>query len=191
MAAVYPEDPRPRFPVVIEPEWRTIVAASDSGVEQRRRGNLAERFNVRLAYRRLTAAQMQTLWGFFMARRGAYEAFWFYDWASLAHAGLFVAVADGVRTVFDLPGKETSGQSVYLDGTVQSAGVAYLAGGGDGGADRVSFATAPAAGALITSDFIGRLRMRVRFASDRLPREWSVATRFDLDIELKGLSPAP
>lgn len=189
MAAVYPESPRPIFPVVIEPEWKTLISETDGEFEQRRQKRLFARYNVRVQYTRLSAAGMQALWNFYMARKGSAQAFYFYDPASMTHLGLYAGVGDGETLVFDLPGKATGSQSVYLDGAAQSSGVTMLAGGGDGDADRVEFAAAPPAGALVTCDFTGRLRVRCRFAADRLPREWFVRMLFNIGIELKGLGP--
>lgn len=192
--AVYPESPRPVYPAVIEPEWGTLVSEFDSGAEARRSRWTFPKYNITLKYQALTAANQQILWTFYMARKGAYEAFWFYDPAAASgivtsHAGQYVGVGNASTQAFDLPGKSTSSRSVYLDGVVQSSGFSYGTGTGDGAADQVTFTSPPAAGVIITADFAGTLRMRCRFAADRLSRESFSRLLFNYGIQLKGLGP--
>jgi hypothetical protein len=192
--AVFPITPKPIVPVTIEPEWKTYVSEFDQGNELRRQGWQFPKYNVQVQYRSLTAANMQTLWGFYMDCNGAYSAFWFFDpIASLgvvtSHSGLYVCIGNASTKVFDLPGKSTSSRVLYSNGSVVSSGISYSTGTGDGGADRVTFATEPALGDVITCDFTGILRMRCRFAVDKLSRESFFSMLFNFGIQLKGLGP--
>jgi len=190
--ATFPTDPAPIYPLVIEPEWKTLISNLDGGGEDRRQKWLYPKYNVRLKYSPLTKAEMQTLWNFYLARRGAYEAFYIYDLVSMDHDGQYCATADGSTDIFDLPGKATSSQTIYLDGIEQTVTTDYsiLTGGGESDSDRVDFVSAPAAGAIVTADFTGFLRMRVRFAQDKLSREMFSYLLFNHGLELKGLSAA-
>lgn len=193
--AVYPETPLPVYPVTIEPEWSTIADDADSGAEQRRQKWLFAKWNASFGYGALSAADAATLYAFYMARKGIYEPFWYFDprpsmGMTVAHAGIYVGTGTGAATTFDLPGKSTSSRTLYVNGAVQASGFSYLTGGGDGSADRVQFTAAPALGSLITVDFTGILRMRVRFAVDRLSQELFMTVLQRFGVQLKGLSPA-
>jgi len=189
--ATFPENILPVYPVVIEPVWDTLVSTFDSGGEQRRQKSLYPRFNVQLKYRALSAADAQTMWDFYMARKGAFESFYFFDPApdigiTTTYKGLYVGTGDGTTDIFDLPGKSTSSQTVYVDGVAGSYSI--LTGGGDGGADRVDFVAAPATGESISCDFTGKLRINCRFAQDRLSKELFMTVLYNFGIELKGLA---
>jgi uncharacterized protein (TIGR02217 family) len=195
--AVWPEsNPYPQYPLEITPVWQTQVVNLGGGGEQRRAAWLYPKFDVVVYYDALTYADAQTLWQFYMARRGAYEAFHIYDLSLLNSitftqaTALYCGTGDGSTTTFDLPGRSTSSQTIYLNGQEQSSGYTMLVGGGDSSADRVQFTTAPAAGDIVTAAFAGYLRMRVRFADDRLGREQFTADLFRYSsIALKGLKP--
>lgn len=193
--AVFPETPLPVYPVSIEPEWRTIADEADSGAEQRRQKWLFAKWNASFRYDALTAADLSTHYAFYMARKGSYEPFWYFDprpslGMTVAHTDIYVGTGNGSTQTFDLPGKSTSSRTLYVDGVSQSTGFAYLTGGGDGSADRVTFTSAPADGAIITLDFTGILRMRVRFAVDRMSMELFQTVLQRLGVQLKGLAPA-
>lgn len=197
MAEVFSESILPIYPVSITPVWQTVVARFDGGGEQRRQKQLYATYDVQLNFKALSAADAQTLWAFYMARKGAAVAFYFYDPApgigiTTSHAGLYAGTGDGSTEVFDLPGKSTSSQVIYAAGVEQTLTTDYviLTGGGDGSADRVDFVSPPATGVVITCDFTGTLRIRCRFAQDRLSRELFMTVLTNYGIELKGLSPA-
>jgi len=193
--AVFPEDIDLSFPIIIEPEWDTLVSTFDSGAEQRRQKSLYPRFNVRFRLNGYSATDAQTVWDFYMARKGMFESFYFFDPALdggivTSYDDLFIGTGDGSTEVWDIPGKSTSSQVIYLDGATQTLTTDYviLTGGGDGSADRVDFVTAPTTGKAITCDFTGRLRINCRFAQDKLSKELFIRFLFRFGIELKGLA---
>lgn len=197
MAEVFPEDILPVYPVVITPVWGTLVSDFDSGNEQRRQKLLYAKYDVQLQMRAVSAADLQTLWDFYQARKGAAGAFYFYDprpanGITVSHTGLYVGTGDGSTEIFDIPGKSTSSQTIYVDGTEQTVTTDYaiLTGGGDGSADRVDFVVAPGNGQIITCDFTGTLRIRCRFAQDSLSFEWFMVLLTNIGLQLKGLAPA-
>jgi len=193
--AVFPEDIDLSFPIIIEPQWDTLISAFDSGAEQRRQKSLYPRFNVSLRLNGYVAADAQTIWDFFMARKGAFESFYFFDPAPdgsiiTSYDDLYIGTGDGSTEVWDIPGKSTSSQVIYVDGSTQTLTTDYviLTGGGDGSADRVDFVTAPSTGEAITCDFTGRLRINCRFEYDVLPKELFIRMLFRFGIKLKGLA---
>src|SRR4030042_1299814 len=190
--AVFPATPKPNYPVEIEPEWAPLISRVDTGGEQRKQKSLFPRYNVRLTYKALSNANLQTLWEFYHARKGAYEAFYFFDLISLIHIDQYVCTGDGTTEIFDLPGKSTSSHKIYYNGILQTLTTDYviLTCGGDGDADRVDFVSPPAAGAVITTEFAGYLRIRARFEEDKLNRQMFYAHLYTTGISLKGLKAA-
>jgi len=185
--AVFP-DIKAAYGSQIDPRWKTIISGYDTGSEQRIAKRQFAVFDFKLTFPSLSKADAQSIWNFYNARRGAYEAFYIFAPESDTYSGLFVAEGDGSRDVFDLPGKFTSGRTLYKNGAVQSSGFAYLTGTGQGGADQVDFTTAPAAGDIISIDMTCILRAKVRFKEDRLPKEFFDYLIYSYGIELVGLS---
>jgi len=87
------------------------------------------------------------------------------------------------QTIFELPSKSTTGLTVYVNGT--STGVTFLSGGGDEGVDRIQFATAPAHGALITADFTGQQRFRMRFKEDMGSKSLFLSVLYNMGLALQ------
>jgi len=195
--ATYPEDPAPQYPLIVEPEWRTFIKNIETGAEQRSQKSLFPVYNVNVNYDILDESDAQIIWEFYMARKGAYEAFYIYDLALLAniafnHVSQYCGTGDGSTDIFDIPGRSTSSHAVYSDGILQADPGDYsvLTGGGVSNSDRVDFVTAPAEGKIITCNFTGFLRIRARFLHDKLPRSLFVYNLFKYGVELKGLKPA-
>jgi hypothetical protein len=195
--ATFPESsPTPLYPLIIEPEFNTLISGFDGGGEQRRKKLLFPKYNVTVEYNPLSIADAKTVWEFYMARKGASEAFYIYDFSllpatSFNHVGEYCGIGDGSATIFDIPGKSTSSQTIYMDGVDETSNVTILTGGGESNSDRAQFdVAAPASGNIITADFTGFLRMRVRFAEDKMTREAFNYKLFQYGLKLKGLAPA-
>lgn len=194
--ATWPESsPAPRYPLTVEPEFNTLISNYDGGGEQRRQKLMYPKYNVVIKYNAITWAEAKTLWEFYLARDGAYEAFYIYDLVllvshSFTHTDQYCGTGDGVTDVYDIPGRNTSSRAVYVDGGDETGNVSFLVGGGTSNSDRIDFNTAPPEGGIITADFTGYLRMRVRFEQDKLPRESFITNLYNYGIKLKGLSPA-
>lgn len=195
--ATYPEDPKPQYPLIVEPEWRTFISTIETGAEQRRQKSVFPIYNVQVNYNVLSEADAQTIWEFYMARKGAYEAFYIYDLTLLAdvafnHVTQYCGTGDGSTDIFDIPGRSTSAHAVYSDGVLQADPGDYsiLTGGGVSSSDRVDFVSAPDEGKIITCDFTGFLRIRARFLNDKLSRDSFTTNLFRYGVELKGLKPA-
>jgi len=193
--AIFPEEISMRYPFIIEPQWDTLTKEKDSGNEQRRQKSLYPRFNVRGLLSGIDSADMQTIWDFYMARKGAFESFYFFDPVPdlgivTSYQNLLIGTGDGSTGIWDLPGKSTSSQIIYIDGVTQTITTDYtiLTSGGDGNADRVSFVSDPALGESLSCNFTGRLRVKCRFEKDKLPRELFSYLAFNFGIELKGLA---
>jgi len=195
--ATYPEDPTPIYPLTLRPTWKTLISKVGTGGEQRRQKSLFPVYDVIVKYTRLSAADAKTIWEFYMDRKGAFEAFYIYDLSLLAsvsfnHVDQYCGTGDGSTDIFDIPGRSTSSQTVYVNGVQQSTPTDYsiLTGGGESSSDRIDFVAAPAEGEVITCDFTGFLRIRARFMYDQLSREMFYEAAFNYGVELKGLKAA-
>lgn len=187
--AEFPSVPAPNDSVSVTPVWKTNTTLSDSGKEQRRQKWSFPKYDISLIYDLIAPrSSMQTLWDFYMARKGAAEAFYFYLRYSGAHKAQYVGYGDDVLTTFDLPGKSTSSQTIYINGASQGSGYTILYGGGSASSDRVQFTSAPPNGTLITCDFTGFLRNRCRFEEDRMTEERFYLVCYRTGLRLKGLS---
>ncbi len=186
--ACFPENPAPSFSLVLKPKWRTIVSQFDGGKEQRRQKQAFAKYDVSLTYKMLTRSEMQALWNFYQARKGSYEPFYFYTPDLDEYRAIYVGTADGSSVIFDIPGRYTAAQTVYLDGSQQS-GYTVLVGGGAENSDRILFTSPPPAGTVITCDFVGSLRIRCRFKEDEMSRDWFALSCYRTGLELRGLAP--
>ncbi len=190
--ATFPESPVPQYPFILDPEFKTLVTDLDGAGEDRIQKNSYPLYNANARYETLTQAEMQILYNFFMARCGMAEAFYFYDVVNMDHVGQYCGTADGGTQIFDIPGKSTSAQAVYLEGIEQIETTDYviLTEGGASNADRIDFVSDPGVGKIVTLDFTGYLRGRGRFAVDRLPRELFTVALFTYGLPIKGLPAA-
>jgi len=181
--------------LTVEPEFNTLISQFDGGGEQRRSKQLYPKYNVTLAYDTLEVVDVRTLWEFYMARNGSQEAFYIYDFTlflehKFNHKGLYCGTGDGSTVIFDIPGRTTTSHTIYSNAADVTTDTTILVGGGTSSSDRVEYDTAPSEGAIITADFTGYLRIRARFAEDKLPRETFIEQIYSYGIKLKGLAPA-
>ena len=187
--ALFPQVPKPQYPYELTAVWKTIVSGFDSGVEQRRQKQTYAKYDVSVTYNALSGANFQTLWNFYIARKGTYEAFYFYTLETANWKGLYCRTGDGATVTFDIPGKSTSAQVIYNNGTVVPGGdYTIVTGGGVEGSDRVTFNTAPFLNAIITCDFTGYMRIRCRFEEDKMTKNGFEGVLYQTGLRLRGLS---
>lgn len=144
--AKYPEYPIPQYPYETMQVWRNMVSQIDNGREQRRRKSTFPTYDVTLMYNALETADIDTLWNFYQDMEGTFHEFYFFTPIDESHKGLFVAVGDGVKDTYDLPGIVAGTTTVYVDGLPTA--VTLLTGGGDEGADRCWFGQVLASGTI-------------------------------------------
>ncbi len=171
--AVFPSLPGITWGSTKSPEWKTITQESVSGKELRASLMSYPRWTYTLSYEFLrggSLAELQTLVGFFNARRGMFDDFLYTDPDDNTVTAQQFGVGDGAATGFALvrsyggfsePVQNlNSAPSIYVNGvlkvlttdyTVSSLGV-------------VTFVTAPASGAVLT--WSGTYYWRVRFLQD-------------------------
>ena len=196
--ATWPESsPTPNYPMDITPRYRTLISDLDSGNEQRRAKQEFPKYDVVVTYNILTKTEMNTLFAFYQARKGPYEAFYIYDLTDVlnvtttSYTDQYVATGDGSTATFDIPGRSTGTRTLYVNGIEDSSAV-FLVGGGASSSDRVTPDSIPAEGDILTVDFTGYLRMRVRFESDTglTKRLFEYIYYQTGGIKLRGLRPA-
>lgn len=191
-------------PIVIEFQTKTLVSQFDDdnvpGREKRRQKWTVPRRNVRISYSNtfFTAANIRTIWKFFVARMGRYETFSFYlntpfieksNYGQQDFESEYVGVGDGSTTQFSLPGKSVSNETVYKAGTPLATSGEYWIdpGAGSDSEDVLHFSVAPGGGDRVTIDFTGILKIRCRFMQDAHSIEDFHNIVGRTGVELKGL----
>jgi hypothetical protein len=171
-------------------QFKTLISNyEDQGEEQRKQKWLFPKRSITLGYELIDIADAKTLWQFYCARKGSFEAFnLFYDRID-SYLYEYVGKGDGVTTVFNLPCSYSSSRSLYANYTLLTLGADYTftALGGTDGADRITFNPVLAAGNIITLSFTGYLKVRCRFAQDKLDFQTFYRLLTSMQLELKGL----
>lgn len=195
--AVFPVLPGLSWGRTLTPVWKTDVKESVSGMEFRWSAMAYPRYRVALKYEVLRSGggldELQTLAGFFNARRGAWDDFLWLDEADHLAAGENIGTGNGIATAFPVFRRRggfaepvlnfVAPPVVTVGGVVKAAGADYTLAGGI-----LTFAVAPASGAAVA--WSGEFYKRVRFERDETEFEefmrdlWS-ARRIDL-ITVKG-----
>ena len=182
---------KPIYPIEEKIQWKTLFSNfEDVGNETRKQKWLYPKRDMALKYSYISQANIDTLWEFFNARKGSYEAFNLFLTVSNAYTGEYVGTGDGATTVFNLPSKTASSYTLYKDGATMTAGgtdYTFGAASGADGADKATMTTAPAAGEKLSFSFTGYLKIRCRFLKDDFTYETFVNSLHSTGVELKGL----
>lgn len=174
--AVYPTLPGLSFGVVRSPIWNTITKLSTSGREYRAARYTTPLYKYTLSYEFLrsasTYAELQTLVGFFNARRGSFDSFLFTDPDDNSVTAQLIGTGNGALTQFQLlrqfggfsePVYDLNGSpSVYVSGTLKTLGTDYTL----SASGLITFSAALATGAAVT--WTGSFYRRCRFLQDSL-----------------------
>ena len=171
--AVFPELPGLSWGVRRTPMWKTITHESGAGMELRTALMAYPRWRIGLSFECLRAgggySEMQTLAGFFNARRGSWDSFLWRDPGDSVAAGVGFGTGDGATKVFTLsrpfggflePVQDfVSTPLVYVAGALKASPADYTISAG-----KITFSAAPAAGEALT--WSGQFYKRVRFERD-------------------------
>ncbi len=160
----------PEFGLTESITFKTLITAMESGVERRRAKWTYGLRNYRMKLFAYTQSSMNTLWDFYIARKGAYDTFIVKIPTEYIITGEAIGTGNGTRTEFmldEFPVDTTGGTfTMYVDGSSASA---TLNNNFDGELSYVNFSSAPGGGLAITGDY--EFAFRVRFAEDNLSRE--------------------
>jgi len=192
--ALFPQyDTIPYLPgIKITPVFNTAVSTLPGGIEKRRAKSTFPLYDLEVSYDLLTKADARTIWQFYKDRQGAYEAFYFYLPYTDTYENEYCGTGDGVTSnqVFEVPGKEIAGVTVYQGGIAKTGGgVDYTldpTGGIEGGA-QVEWNGIATLGSHITIDFTGYYKFKVRFADDNLPFTVFYQSLTNMGIKLTGV----
>ncbi len=158
------------------PQFDTHIPKSVSGFEVRVSRRAYPTYAIRMKFnflRNMAAAQeLRALVGLFLRHRGAGDSFLLLDPDDYRATAQVFGAGNGTARTFDLAAawggfvQPARNIKTITSVTVNGAGAAYVL-GGDG---RITFTTAPAAGAVLA--WTGEYYFRCRFAEDTLtPRE--------------------
>lgn len=170
---VFPVLPGLAWPKPKAPIWHTKVQQAVSGRELRAAFRQYPVYKFTLTHDFLRAdstnAELQTLLGFFNARKGSWDSFLYVDPLDNAVTAQGFGTGDGATTQFQLvrtfggdiePVMNLNGNpAIYKAGVLQTLGSGYTLSNG-----LVTFATAPANGAALT--WTGSYYYRCRFERD-------------------------
>ena len=97
-----------RSPLKVTINFKTLVSNYDDlGKEQRKQKWLYPKRDILIQYAWITKDEMETLWEFYLARSGSYEAFNFFmpepEGNYPSYTGEYVATGDGTTDTFNLP----------------------------------------------------------------------------------------
>jgi uncharacterized protein (TIGR02217 family) len=171
--SVFPSLPGLTWGTTKTPEWKTIVQESVSGKELAASLMTYPRWTYTLSYEFLRSgaqAELQTLVGFFNARRGKFDDFLYTDPDDNAVTAQQFGTGDGTSTVFSLvrtyggftePVQNlNSAPSIYVNGVLKTLTTDYTI----SSLGVVTFVNAPASSAALT--WSGTYYWRVRFLQD-------------------------
>lgn len=159
------------------------------GQERRKACQLFVKRNFSIRCEQVSLAQARTLYDFYLARKGSFEAFNYFHPLTHTYATQeYVGTGDAATEVFNLPAKSSSVYAVFVDGVEQTDTVNYTieTGAGADGADKLTFTVAPALGSRITYTFTGRLKIRGSFAEDNLTFETFLSRLVTVGLMVKG-----
>ena len=175
--AVFPVLPGLKWGVPLIPNFRTKIQEAVSGKELRGSFMAYPNWDIHLSYELLRndgAAELKTLGGFFLQRRGAWDDFLYDNPDDNSVTDYQFGTGDGATKDFQLtrafgaggvtfvePVQNVNGSpSIYKGGVLQSAPTHYSL----GATGIVSFVTAPANGVALT--WTGAYYYRCRFKQD-------------------------
>jgi hypothetical protein len=190
----FPEDITPTVSYKYGLTFATLRStATVSGVSQRRRGRFRGLFAASLKYENYLESNVQTLWDFYVARAGAYEAFTFTDFAGIdnspigiAWPKLYAGTTNGTGTVYEVPMKTSSSYQLYRAGALQAYTTNYLfsMATGTDGRDQVVLTAPGVAGDILEWRATGRACFNVNFVRDDLTFEGFVANMVNTGLEV-------
>jgi len=77
--ADYPTSPVPSYSFGKQVQFKTLISAFENGAEQRRSKWSQGKTLFTLVYKAITFTEVGTLWAFYLARKGVFEAFTYVD----------------------------------------------------------------------------------------------------------------
>jgi len=170
-------------------QFRTITTDFENETSSTKQKWLFPKRSIKLEYYGKSISDMKTLWTFYLGRKGKHLSFVFFYTKSDTYTGEYVGTGDGSTVIFYLPSLDAAAYKVYISGVEMTSGSDYTFTAEDGpdGEDKVEFAVAPDAGAHVTFDFTGYLKVRCKFADDIMDFETFYWRFANAGLKLQGL----
>lgn len=172
---VFPELPGVTWSVKKTPRFKTLVKEAISGREYRASVMAYPIWEIDVSFEFLRAgafAELETLLGFFLLRKGAFESFYFDDLSDNSVSNQLFGAGDGTTTAFQLVRGYGAAGFVFVEPVValngspaiKKAGVLQSTGYSVSATGLVTFTVPPAVGAQLT--WSGGYYYNVRFKED-------------------------
>jgi uncharacterized protein (TIGR02217 family) len=176
----------PEFGLREKIKFTTLIFEGDiPGKERRHNKSESGIRSLLLQLKTQTEAVMDTIWDFYVARKGAYDTFWikFPTSKNSKRLAESVGTGDGAETVFTLDcfPIDTSTLKVYLDGVLQTSGYTVTNNLTTEAAE-VTFTNPVGDNVVVTADY--EYYIQVRFAIDELDRELFAYLLYNTSLEL-------
>lgn len=182
--SLYPSTPKPQYPMVTRPKYKTAVTGFETGAEFRRQLWTFPKRSVSLKYGPLTQSEIDTLYNFFATANGSFGTFTFAWPFSESITNEYVGRGDGAVVVFDIPSTSTNSGTLVVNVDGVPTSVTFGSGTGYDGRDRVTFASAPANGSTVTMFGDGILTLKMRFEEDELDKEMFRYVLYNVGVKL-------
>lgn len=175
MATLFPTSISFAYPYQIRSAWNTLISPMGAGMEIRHSRQAFPKREIVPQFSWLTPTELNALWQFYQARKGALESFHFVSPLVEQWYGEYVGLGDAAEDTFDLPSLTTDEPTlaVYLNGTLKTGGgvdYTFSPSSGENGADQIVMTAIPALYDILTADYQGQHRFLCRFQSDNLNR---------------------
>ncbi len=169
---IYPSSPLPTPPIEVRQKWKTDITAIEGGKEFRRARWLFPKREFVLKYENLTHENIEIFWNFYKSVKGAYESFWYKFPIIEQHEEEYLGTGDGANREFFLPSSNANLIKIYINSNPLSASDFTVTTNADEGRrDKITLNAAPAAGEIVTADFLGKLILKVRFKDDIISKQ--------------------
>lgn len=163
------------------------------GKEQRKQKWLYPKRDITILSPSISKAQCQTLFQFYIERRGSFSDFYFF-WPGGSEAPYqfvkeYSFTGDGSTTVYNLPSTYASSYTLYKGTSGLTHGVDWNFGAlaGTDGQDKCTLTAVSELGAYYSFTFTGYLVQRMRFKDDKLSLKHFYDKLVTTGLVLKGL----
>lgn len=193
----FPSTPAPRWSILQESQYNTLISTFDASNEQRRRLWRFPKRTFTLEFSALSQTNRDIVHTFWKKRYGAYDHFYFADPVSRKWVDERVGIGiAGATSEFNMPftttlssgavtiyrnGVTTDGWHLHSSGMITMDGLSRCS---------VSLGTAPSAGDVVTCDCSsGKLSIRARFADDGYQEMLLARTRYNVQVKIVEIGP--
>jgi hypothetical protein len=188
--ALYPSyESIPYDDLTITPNFRTVSANFEEfGKKRRKRKWLFTKRNISMVYNHLSKIEARSLWQLFLNAQGSFGTFSWFNNEIDTYTKEYIGTGDGTTTVWNLPCKTPTSVTVYLDNVelINITDYTIVDEAGADGAAAITLVVAPEAGAYLTIDFTGYLKVNCSFSEDNIDLKYLQQSKKNITINLEG-----